>query len=700
MKMLTVFYLLLILTVGRCSDDLNFDMKTVGVGDDVNLTCARQKSSGLKATLFWVRLVSGNFPELLGGTFVFDYEGVNKPPRMTTKQEPGTFLLQIHETKLSDTGLYYCMKINRLEMTFLNATFLRIKGPEPDIKAVIQVPPSDLVRPGDSVTLQCSVLSDSENKTCPREHSVYWFRAGSDESYPSLIYAHGNSGDECERSPQTHSPQKCVYSFSKKVSSSDAGTYYCAVATCGEILFGNGTKLEIEAFSRQVLQNMVLFLLCALVLSLIIIALLIYIIRKKSGVFCNCKFLKHQLILLKLISQDLHHYFSKNISFLDAGTYCCAVATRKEIFCGDKSKPNTEGLQHVHSLRFLRVKMIVFCVTLLLLHQGYTLVPVTTVKLGEPVTFTCFWSYDDFNRRQLHWYKQSAGENLKLIVSLIKNVSPAYGPDFSDSSFEVKDNKNMSSLTILKTKQEDEGMYHCAFLDWIKITWSATYLSLRGNSQRTSNYTVVQWPTVSDPVRPGDSVTLQCSVLSDSQNKTCSEDHSVFWFRAGSDKSHPDVIYADGNRHDECDKSQKRCVYHFSKNVSSSDDGTYYCAVATCGEILFGNGSKLDFQGTSMCSQTDHAVIFLLCAVLAICLIVIVFLIHAIMKKKKCDCYNTPVAVQKHSGGQKSHQRDEDLWVYSAVVFTVMKTDRGALKDAKAAERERIYAAVKTFGLD
>ncbi|XP_019113987.2 uncharacterized protein LOC109138415 [Larimichthys crocea] len=281
MKMLTVFYLLLILTVGRCSDDMNFDMKTVGVGDDVNLTCARQTSKLITETLFWIRLVSGNMPEFLGGTHSFDYEDVNKTPRMTTKQEPGTFLLQIHETKLSDTGHYYCIKINQLKMTFLNATFLRIKGPEPDITAVFQVPPSDPVRPGDSVTLQCSVLSDSENKTCPREHSVYWFRAGSDESYPSLIYAHGNSGDECERSPQTHSPQKCVYSFSKNVSSSDAGTYYCAVATCGEILFGNGTKLEIEAINRQ---DPVLFLLCAaLALSLIIIAFLIYNIKKKSS---------------------------------------------------------------------------------------------------------------------------------------------------------------------------------------------------------------------------------------------------------------------------------------------------------------------------------------------------------------------------------------------------------------------------------
>lgn len=104
-----------------------------------------------------------------------------------------------------------------------------VPGTEPDITAVIQVPPSDTVR---SVTMQCSVLSGSEKKTCPGGHSVCWFRAGSDESHPSFIYTHGNSDDECESRPDEQS--------------SDAGTYSCAVVTCGhKILFGNLTKLDI-----------------------------------------------------------------------------------------------------------------------------------------------------------------------------------------------------------------------------------------------------------------------------------------------------------------------------------------------------------------------------------------------------------------------------------------------------------------------
>ncbi|XP_075959695.1 signal-regulatory protein beta-2-like [Anarhichas minor] len=270
-----------------CTDDLIIETKSVG--QDVTLTCARITTLDI-ATLFWIRLVSGNLPEFFKGTHHFDDDvRVNTTPRITTKQGPGTFLLHIHEAKLSDTGVYYCLRVNLLDVILLKGTFLRIGGPEPDITAVIQERTSDPVRPGGSVTLQCSVLSDSEKKTCPEEQSVFWFRAGSDESYPSVIYANGTS-DGCEKSPEPHSPQKCVYSFSKNVSSSDAGTYYCAVATCGEILFGNGTKLEIEALNMwdlQMTNTVMVLLVAALAVSLIVIAVLIYTIKENKCDYCN-----------------------------------------------------------------------------------------------------------------------------------------------------------------------------------------------------------------------------------------------------------------------------------------------------------------------------------------------------------------------------------------------------------------------------
>ncbi|XP_042349197.1 uncharacterized protein LOC121948026 [Plectropomus leopardus] len=283
--MLIIFYILLVLKIGRCTDDHIFETKTVGVGQNVTLTCTREK---VLASLFWIRLVSGTFPEVIGGMIASDIDIVKKNRHMKVKQEPGAFVLHITEAQSSDTAVYYCIKVTQSKMTFLNGVFLRIKGPEPEITAVIQNISSDPVRPGDSVTLQCSVLSDSEKKTCPEEHSVIWFRARSDESHPSLIYAQRNNSDECEKSPEDPSAQKCVYSFSKNVSSSDSGTYYCAVATCGEILFGNGSKLDIHDVSTCDSQdnNTVFFLVCvAVVISLIVIAVLLYAITKKS---CNC----------------------------------------------------------------------------------------------------------------------------------------------------------------------------------------------------------------------------------------------------------------------------------------------------------------------------------------------------------------------------------------------------------------------------
>ncbi|XP_063338915.1 uncharacterized protein LOC134633786 [Pelmatolapia mariae] len=245
--------------------------------------------------------------------------------------------------------------------------------------------------------------------------------------------------------------------------------------------------------------------------------------------------------------------------------------------------------------------MIVLWVTLFCLHEGYSLVPVKTVQLGEPVTLTCAIP-NELSIRGVNWYKQSVGDTLKLIVTLYKSTAD-YGPGFSSLRFGVYDGKNFTSLTILETVQEDEGLYHCANTEWIGTTWSGTYLLVKGNTQRTSNYTVSQLLIESNPVRPGDTMTVQCSVFSDSLNMTCQGDLNILWFRAGSDKSQPNIIYTDRNKSNICEERsdhQKTCVYRFSKNVRLSDAGTYYCAVATCGEILFGNGAKLDIQGSSI----------------------------------------------------------------------------------------------------
>lgn len=113
---------------------------------------------------------------------------------------------------------------------------------------------------------------------------------------------------------------------------------------------------------------------------------------------------------------------------------------------------------------------------------------------------------------------------------------------------------------------------------------------------------LVRGPTVApSAAREGNSASLHCSVLSTPPEKSCSAQYSFYWFRAKDDQSLPSVLYVSGEEHSECDS--QRCVYHFSKNISSDDMGTYYCALAACGEILFGHGTKL--EGTHGFSRFD-----------------------------------------------------------------------------------------------
>ncbi|XP_043983754.1 uncharacterized protein LOC122837464 [Gambusia affinis] len=317
------------------------------------------------------------------------------------------------------------------------------------------------------------------------------------------------------------------------------------------------------------------------------------------------------------------------------------------------------------------------------------LVPVVTVQLGEPVTLSCGFS-ERLQSTWLHWYKQSAGDTLKFIVMQQKSIDPKYNPSVPASRMKATIDDKLSNLTILKTVLQDEGMYHCAHMDWTESIWSGTYLSIKGKSQRTISYTVVQNP-VSDPARPSDSETLQCSVLSGSEDKACSGELSVFWFRTGSEQSHANTIYTNDKGLHNCENTltsnaQKKCSYSFSKNLNSSD--TLYCAVATCGEILFGKETK-PTADQSPSSKVNVLMIIIIC--LAISLTInIVFICH---QTQRSLCKNFKA---KHIENQPNNfTKDGQDMNYAALHFDPRKTSRGKIKRQLKTE-ESVYSQVKT----
>lgn len=61
-------------------------------------------------------------------------------------------------------------------------------------------------------------------------------------------------------------------------------------------------------------------------------------------------------------------------------------------------------------------------------------------------------------------------------------TNPSFEQGFPPSRFHANHTKSKSTLTILRTIQEDEATYHCEVSTWSKDQWSATYLNLKGDT--------------------------------------------------------------------------------------------------------------------------------------------------------------------------------------------------------------------------
>uniref|UniRef100_A0A8C5FCK9 Ig-like domain-containing protein n=1 Tax=Gadus morhua TaxID=8049 RepID=A0A8C5FCK9_GADMO len=240
-----------------------------------------------------------------------------------------------------------------------------------------------------------------------------------------------------------------------------------------------------------------------------------------------------------------------------------------------------------------------------------SLLSVQTAELGDNVTLHCAALQKGICN--VYWYKQSLGFVPQTVASKVNDSVTVY-PRFN-SSFTVDKGFLAFNLKIRSITKDDEAIYFCQ--EGLSDSWSGTFVSVKGTFV---SQTVVQQP-VSASAQLGDPVALQCSITSQrtDHSNQCQGEPSVYWFRSGP--SHPAAIYMNGNRSGECQNSSGRpsapqsCVYTLPKNnVDSSDAGTYYCALAaSCGEVVFGSGTKLDIKG--------HYIVLLISRILVVFII-------------------------------------------------------------------------------
>ncbi|XP_059210620.1 uncharacterized protein LOC131989422 isoform X2 [Centropristis striata] len=211
-----------------------------------NLTLQCFHEGAVAARLYWYKQTLGQKPRLISTFYMYDkkryfYGEFKNNSRFALDTENGQNHLTIKDLRISDSGTYYCISCYLYTLEISESNLVNVKDPGLNVPAFVHQSASETVQLGGSVTLNCTV----HTATCEGEQSVYWFKSSKD-AHPGLIYTHGAKNDQCARDTQTQT-HSCVYNLPmKSLNHSHAGTYYCAVASCGHILFGGGTKLDVE----------------------------------------------------------------------------------------------------------------------------------------------------------------------------------------------------------------------------------------------------------------------------------------------------------------------------------------------------------------------------------------------------------------------------------------------------------------------
>lgn len=196
------------------------------------------------AIICWYKQTFQEKPKLISSAYKHEtkftfYDEFKNNPRFLLETKHQTQSLTILNLNYSDSATYFCAINDTKVMKFAEGTTVSVAASGFNIQASVHQSASEAVHPGGSVTLYCTVQTGS----CDGEHIVYWFK-NAQKSYPGLIYTHGSRNDQCKRNSTTQI-NSCVYNLPlTNLNVSHYGTYYCVIASCGRLLFGNGTTLN------------------------------------------------------------------------------------------------------------------------------------------------------------------------------------------------------------------------------------------------------------------------------------------------------------------------------------------------------------------------------------------------------------------------------------------------------------------------
>uniref|UniRef100_A0A3B3V2A9 V-set and immunoglobulin domain-containing protein 1-like n=1 Tax=Poecilia latipinna TaxID=48699 RepID=A0A3B3V2A9_9TELE len=223
-------------------------VRTAKVGGTVTLPCSCQHNA--ITYFYWYCQIQGEKPRIISKQMKHDTEAEISPAykerfRVLVRSEAGVNDLIITDLQPLDSGTYYCVMLEFNAIEFGRGVFLHVKTSSSNAQPSKQQPTlKKLLRLGGSVNLSCSVSAEP----CEGERNLYWFRRTA--AQPPLMYP--SEGHCTSLYNETLYGINCTSTLElDPVRSSDAGTYHCALASCGSVVFGGGTKVELKMGKMQ-----------------------------------------------------------------------------------------------------------------------------------------------------------------------------------------------------------------------------------------------------------------------------------------------------------------------------------------------------------------------------------------------------------------------------------------------------------------
>ncbi|KAK7904662.1 hypothetical protein WMY93_017269 [Mugilogobius chulae] len=616
--------------------------REVTVGQNVTLECSYKND--IRGKLYWYKQSLEKTLSVVSSYF-YDIEFYNefKNNRFKLDNKEGKNNLEITNVQISDAAVYHCVSCVAHQIQFLTMVHVIVKYLNTGLW--INQTTSDTVKPGRSLNLSCEVHFGS----CDGPHRVHWFKQ-SEASAAGVLYSSGGNGDQCESKTKNSPTNSCFYNLNmNNVSSEQTGTYYCAVAACGQVLFGNGTRLSVEAEPvavLSVLTGAVIFT------SSLLIGLTFLLCTKNSSAFSSKTkgFPKHvRYVAAEQVEEGSRikndDTWSECIYFsVELGSDCSI--NKLNVSCPPRedrinpvqldrvqSEPGTKKLKRMTPLQMLPLFVLLHLDEAVKSSDSLPSVDIHAVKIGfrevtvgQNVTLEC--SYKNDIRGKLYWYKQSLEKTLSVVSTYFEALE-FYNELNKSGHFKLDNKDGKNNLEITNAQLSDSAVYHCVSCVAHQIQFLATV------------HVIVKYlnpglwinQTTSETVKPGLSLNLSCEVHFGS----CDGPHRVHWFKQ-SEASAAGVLYTDGGSSDQCESKTKKsptnsCVYNLNiNNVSSEQTGTYYCAVAACGQVLFGDGTTISM------AVTLEPIVYILSGALAFTTVLVFLLVLSLwflLKKLK-----------------------------------------------------------------